>query len=129
LLSRNSRFASEATSRSNIGFVANDRIESFRFGLAVEFQRAVQIAVVGQGQGVHPQFLGSLHELVNRCCSIEQTIVTVAVKMSKRSRGRSRHPAEVLRRKSRLGLRPDPLWNLEEIGSETQPTAPEIVYG
>ena len=48
--------------RGDVGLVADDRVDPRGFGGRVELQRPVQIAVVGQGQGVHPQCLGPLDQ-------------------------------------------------------------------
>ncbi len=53
------------------------------FAFAVKLQRAVQIAVVGQGQRIHAVIYGALDQPVNRTGTIEQAVVAVAMQMDK----------------------------------------------
>ena len=73
--------ALEATIGSNIGLVAENRIDPGLAGRRVELERSVQIAVIGQGQGVHPQLFGPGHQLSDRAGPIEQAEMAVAVQM------------------------------------------------
>ena len=52
----------------------------------VELERAVQIAVIRDRQRVHAQLFGPRDELIDRARSIEQTVMAVAMQMSKRRR-------------------------------------------
>ena len=46
----------------NVGFVADDRIDADIFGLAVELEGTVEIAVVGECQGIHAEVFGARDE-------------------------------------------------------------------
>ena len=63
-------------------------------GLLVELQRAVQIAVVGQRQGVHAQRLGPLDQALDRRGAVQQAVVAVAMQMNKRRRAHRNPLAE-----------------------------------
>ena len=52
-------FPMKATSRSDIGLVANDRIDSGLSSRSVELERSVQIPMVGDRQGIHAEFNGA----------------------------------------------------------------------
>ena len=71
--------------RRDVGFVADDRVDAGRLGLLIELQRAVQIAVVGQGQGVHAQRLGLLDQRPDRAGAVQQAVMAMAVQMDERA--------------------------------------------
>ena len=50
----------------------------------IELERPVEVAVVGQGQGVHAQLFGLLDQSFDRAGAVEQAVVAVAVQMNKR---------------------------------------------
>ena len=75
--------------RGDVGLVADDRVELGGLGGLVELQGTVEIAVVGDRQGVHPEFDGTVHESVDRAGPVEQAVVAVAVEMDERLRA---HP-------------------------------------
>ena len=66
-----------------IRFVTNNRIDPHTFAGLIEFERAVQVSVVGDRQRVHAQLFRPIYEFINRARSIEQTVVAVAMQMSK----------------------------------------------
>ena len=55
-------------------------------GLAIEIERAVQIAVVGERQAVHAQLFGPIDQSLDRAGSVEQAEVAVAMQMNERRR-------------------------------------------
>ena len=73
----------ESAIGSNIGFVPNDRIDLGGLGFAVEFQRPMQVAMVGERQSVHAAFFGTVDQFVNRSRAVQEAIVAVAMKMNK----------------------------------------------
>ena len=52
----------------------------------IELERAVQVAVVGDRQGVHAQLFGPLDQPVDRAGAVEQAVVAMAMQMNKRRR-------------------------------------------
>ncbi len=69
----------------HVSLIADDRVEASGPALAVKLDGPVKIAVIGQGQGVHAQLLGPRHELRDSAGAVEQTVMTVAMKMNERS--------------------------------------------
>ena len=59
---------------------------SSSFACLIEFQRPVQIAVVRQRQGVHPQGLGALQQVLDLAGSVQQAVMAMTVQMYKRRR-------------------------------------------
>ena len=53
----------------------------------VELQRAVEIAVVGERQGVHAQLFGPRDQAFDRAGAVQQAVVAMAMQMNKRRRG------------------------------------------
>ncbi len=54
----------------------------------IELERPVQIAVVGEGQGVHAQLLGPLQQAGDFAGTVQQAVVAMAVQMGERLRHR-----------------------------------------
>ena len=52
--------------------------------LLVELERPVQVAVVGERQGVHALLFGPLDQLGDRAGAVEQAVVAVAMQMNER---------------------------------------------
>ena len=73
-----------ALAGGDVGLVAEDRIEAGCGAFAVELDGAVQVAVIGQGQGVHAQFLGVRDQLGDAAGAVEQAVMAVAVQMNER---------------------------------------------
>ena len=84
-LFRTRRVSNKAASRSNISFVADDRIDATRFGLLIEFQRTVQIAVIRQCKRIHSVLLGAIHQPPNRTRTVQQAVMAVTMQMNKLS--------------------------------------------
>ena len=78
----------KAAAGGDVGLVAHDRVDAHVLGRFVELQRPVQIAVVGQGQGVHAQLFGPLQQAGDFSGAVEQAVVAMAVQMGK---GRGAH--------------------------------------
>ena len=74
-----------ATTGSDVSFIADDRVDVFGPTSVVELERPVQVAVVRQRQCVHAMVNGSLYQLGNRACSVEQAVVAVAVQVNERA--------------------------------------------
>ena len=72
------------TTRGDIGFVANDRIEPRSLCRTIKLKRTVQVAVVGDGQRVHAEFDGAADKPLDRTRSVEQAVVAVAVEVDER---------------------------------------------
>ena len=66
-----------------------------RLGLAEELDGAVEVAVVGDRQGGHPQLLGPLDQVRDLARAVEQAVVAVAVQVDERRRGHGRHSLRV----------------------------------
>ena len=60
----------KATSRCYVRFVTQDRIDLGIFAGLIEFQRPVQIAMVGEGQGIHAQVFGFANQFFDRARAI-----------------------------------------------------------
>jgi hypothetical protein len=87
----------EAAARGDVGLVADDRVDARGLGGLVELERPVEVAVVGDRQGVHAQFHRPRHQPVDRAGAVEQAVVAVAVEVDEggrahpwASRGRAR---------------------------------------
>ncbi len=72
----------------DIGLDADDRLDPLGFRRLVEGDRAVQGAVVGQGQGVESEPLGLVHEVADPPEPVEQGELGVDVEMEKSSGAR-----------------------------------------
>ena len=64
-------FAMEAARRCNVPFVSEDRLDPLGLCLLIELQGAVQVAVVGERQGIHPQVLGPFDQPLYRARPIQ----------------------------------------------------------
>ena len=104
-------FLVEAAGRGDIGLDAHDRVDAHILGRFVELQGPVQIAVVGQGQGVHAQLFGPLQQAGDFSGAVEKAVVAMAVQMGKR-RGAHRNlrvtepnkePYEIVKLRKELG--------------------------
>ena len=82
-----------ALAGGDVGLVADDRVEAGGLALAVELDGAVEVAVVGQGQGVHAQRLGVGDQLGDAAGAVEQAVVAVAVQVNE---GTVRHGSSVV---------------------------------
>ena len=69
----------EAARRGDVGLDAHDRVDAQVLGRLVELQGPVQVAVVGQGQGVHAQLFGPLQQAGDLSGAVEQAVVAMAV--------------------------------------------------
>ena len=81
------RFFLKARGWGDVCLQAKDGIDGEFLGLLVEFHRAVQVSVIGQGQGIHPEGLGALEEIAYFSGPIQQAVMAVAMQMHKRRRG------------------------------------------
>ena len=55
-----------AAARGDVGLVADDGVQPSRLGFGVKLKRPVEIAMVGDGQGIHPQFDRSPDQSLDR---------------------------------------------------------------
>ena len=74
-----------ALARRDVRFVADDRIDAGGPALLVELDGAEQVAVVGDGAGVHAQFLDLRHQFRHPVGAVEEAVVTVAMEMNERT--------------------------------------------
>ena len=77
-------FLVEAAAGGDIGLHAEDGVDAQLPGLLIELQRAVQVAVVGQSQGVHLQGLGAVQQRLDGAGPVQETVVAVAMEMGER---------------------------------------------
>src|SRR5437764_454922 len=82
-----SGFALGARPRRNIGLVTNDRVDPRLLALLVKLDRAVEVAVIGQRDRVHPQAFDVRDQLGNAVGPVEQTVVAVAMEMNEAHEG------------------------------------------
>ena len=76
-----SRASIKTTSGRDVGLVTNDWIDVLRFRLFVKFQGTVQVAVIGQCEGVHTVALGTINQSIDGTRTIQQAVVAVAMKV------------------------------------------------
>ena len=69
----------------DVSLVTDDRVQSAGRALAVELDRPVQVAVVGQGDGVHALVFGVLDQLGDAVGAVEQAVMAVAVQVNEGS--------------------------------------------
>ena len=69
----------KAAPRGDIGLDPHDRVNAHFLGGFIEFQCPVQIAVVGQGQGIHAQFFGPLQQAGDFSGAVQQAVMAMAV--------------------------------------------------
>ena len=67
--------------RRDVRLVADDRVDASLFAGPVELDGAVEVAVIGQGDGVHPLFFDVRDQLRNAVGPVEKAVVTVAMQM------------------------------------------------
>ena len=70
----------------DVGFVTDDRIDPGLLRLAVELQRSVQVAVIGQRQRIHAMVFARSISRSMRRGSVQQAVVAVAMQVDKRLR-------------------------------------------
>ena len=68
----------------DIGFVTEYRVDVLLAALVVELHGSEEIAVVGQGQRVHPVGLDLGDQVRDAVGAVEQTVVRVAVQVRER---------------------------------------------
>ena len=88
----------EAAPGGDVGLVTDDRIDAGRLRRGIELEGPVEIAVVGDRQGIHPQLLRPVDQPFDRTGPVEEAVVAVAVEMDEGAGG---HPWP--RRKGRWG--------------------------
>ena len=91
--------AFEAGAGGEVEFAADQRLDALGLGLVVELDRAVEIAVVREGQRLHPEGVGPVHQAVDPAGAIQQGVVAMDVKMDEigvGSRQGSRWEASVI---------------------------------
>ena len=74
-----------APARGNVRLVADDRIESGSLAFLVELDGAEEIAVIGEGAGVHALGLDVGDELRDPARAVEEAVVGMAVEMDEGS--------------------------------------------
>src|SRR5262249_37097390 len=79
------RLALGAFTRGDIGFVTDDGVDALVLALAIELDRAKEIAVIGHGASIHALRLDELHQFRHPAGAVEQTVVRVAMEMNKRT--------------------------------------------
>ncbi len=75
----------KATARGDVGFVADDRVDPRILRLAIELQRTVQVAVVGQRQRVHAVIDAAIDQFADVAGPVEQAVVAVAMQVGERA--------------------------------------------
>ena len=75
----------ESRAGGDVRFEAQHRIDARATALVVKFECPVQIAVIGDGQGIHPRPLHLFHDLIDPVRTVEQAVVRVTVQVSKRA--------------------------------------------
>ena len=73
--------ALQARASREVEFAADERLEALGLGLVVELDRAVQIPMVGEGEGLHPQPGGAVHQAVDTASAVQQAVVAVDMEM------------------------------------------------
>ena len=68
----------------DVGFDSHDRDDSRRLGLAEEFDRAEEVAMIRERHGGHPQRFDAADQVGDLALTVEQAVMTVTVKMYKR---------------------------------------------
>ena len=74
----------------HISFVTEDRIDARGPAFLIKLNSPVEVAVIRESQGVHPQLFGARNQLGNSAGAVEQAVMTVAVQMNE---GSVRHKA------------------------------------
>ena len=76
----------EAAAGGDVGLEPEDRIDAQFLGRLIELQRPVQIAVIGQRQGGHPQGLRPFEQSADRAGPVQQAVVAMAMQMGEGKR-------------------------------------------
>src|SRR4051812_34251879 len=85
----------ESASRRHIRLVTNDGIDPLSPAGLVKLQSAVQISMIRDRQRVHAKLFGPRNKRIDRTGSIQQTVMTMAMQMSKwRRRHRGSFPSK-----------------------------------
>ncbi len=71
----------EARSLNQVELAADDRLDALGLGRVVEFDRAVEIAMVGERDGGHAEYDRPVHQPVDAAAAVEQAEVGVDVEM------------------------------------------------
>ena len=72
----------ELVFKDEVDLAAEKGLDVVFFGLFEEIGEAVEDAVVGNGEGLHAEFGGSLAEAVGAGASVQQAMVRVDVQMN-----------------------------------------------
>ena len=72
-------FLVEAAGGGDVGLDAHDGVDAHVLGRLVELQGPVQIAVVGEGQGIHAQLFGPLEQAGDLSGAVEKAVVAMAM--------------------------------------------------
>ena len=78
-----SRILFESAARRYIRLVANDRVDARRSACGVELKRTIEVTVVGNCQGIHSQFFSPRDQFIDRAGPVQQTVMAMAMQMSK----------------------------------------------
>ena len=70
---------------SDIRFVAEDGFDAALFAPVVEFNRAVEISMVRNGDRVHARRFDMLHQLRNAVHAVQKAVVSMTMQMGKRA--------------------------------------------
>src|SRR5262249_38796036 len=70
----------------DIGLVAENWIDAGFLGGLIELERAVEVAVIGDRQGVHAERFGAADEFIDRTGAVEEAVVTVAMQVNEGER-------------------------------------------
>ena len=65
----------------DIGFHTDDRLDPDGLGFFEKFHGSVEVAVIGDGHGRHPEFLALGNQFRHPVGAVQQAIVSVAMKM------------------------------------------------
>ena len=78
----------EAGALGHVKLATDERLDAGSFGGLVESDGTEQVTVIGEGQGGHAEFGGSLHQTVDPASPVEQGVVGVNVEVDKARIGR-----------------------------------------
>lgn len=84
--------ALEAGAGGKVELAADEGLDALVFGLIVELYGAVEVTVVSQGQGLHAEGGGAVHEPVDPAGPVEQGVIGMDVKMNEIGVGRGQGP-------------------------------------
>ena len=77
------RLLIEPAARGDVGLVAHNRVDVCIAALLIELQCAVQIAMVGERQRIHPQLFGPRDQRIDGAGAVQQAKVTMTMQMDK----------------------------------------------